>query len=74
MPQFRFRLAISAERYLAFYRGEAREVVARCADGQVVQFPAALLQPFVSTAGIHGAFMLTCNDQNRGARLERIPA
>ncbi|WLT32315.1 DUF2835 domain-containing protein [Geothrix sp. PMB-07] len=72
MKQFHFRLDISAERYLATYRGEVREVVARCMDGQVVQFPASLLQPFVTASGIHGAFVLTCNDQNRAPRLEQL--
>jgi len=71
MKQFEFQLRISAERYLDYYRGAARHVVVRCADGVSVQFPAALLQPFVTAEGVHGSFVLTCDEQNKGAELRR---
>lgn len=71
MKRFEFHLSFSSERYLDYYRGAVREIVARCADGQTVQFPASLLQPFVTSAGVHGDFVLTCDDTNKGARLER---
>jgi len=71
MLRYAFRLSLSSDRYLAYYRGEVQHVVARCADGQTVQFPASLLTPFVSTSGVHGDFVLTCDDDHRGARLAR---
>ncbi|GLH74871.1 hypothetical protein GETHLI_33730 [Geothrix limicola] len=71
MQRFEFHLSLSSEHYLDYYRGAVTSVVARCADGQTVQFPAALLQPFVTTTGIHGDFVLTCDDANKGARLQR---
>ena len=69
MKRFEFHLSISAESYLDYYRGAARQVFARCPDGLSVQFPAGLLQPFVTPAGIHGDFVLTCGDDNKGAVL-----
>lgn len=71
MKRFEFQLRISAESYLDYYRGSVRHVVVRCPDGATVQFPAALLQPFVTPAGIQGSFVLTCDDANKGAVLQR---
>ena len=72
MNRYEFHLRISADQYLDYYRGAARHVLARCATGQTVQFPAGLLQPFVTAEGIHGNFALTCDDNNRNPRLERV--
>jgi hypothetical protein len=74
MQKYVFELAITSEKYLDYYRGLAHEVVARCVNGQTIQFPASLLTQFVTVAGIHGRFVLTCNDKHRGAVLQRLPA
>lgn len=71
MKHFEFVLNISSQRYLQYYRGSVRQVVALSTAGATVQFPAALLTPFVSTAGISGRFVLTCNDHGKGAELKR---
>lgn len=73
MRRYEFHLSIPPESYLDYYRGAARQVLARCPDGTAVQFPAALLKPFVTAAGIRGDFVLTCGDDCRGAHLERMP-
>jgi hypothetical protein len=71
MLRFAFHLSLSSERFLAYYQGAIRDVVVRCRDGQTVQFPAALLRPFMTPAGVHGDFVLTCGDDHRGASLQR---
>ena len=71
MHRFEFGLSISAQDYLQFYRGEVRNVLARCQDGRTVQFPATLLTPFVTGRGIHGNFVLTCDSEGKGSRLQR---
>ena len=71
MPQYEFHLSISPEKYLPYYRGTAKQVVIRCADGLIVQFPAALLQQYVMPDGINGNFVLTSDDDHRGASLKR---
>ncbi len=73
MRRYEFHLSISPERYLDYYRGAVRQVLARCPDGATVQFPASLLKPFVTAAGIHGDFVLTCSDDCKGAHLQRLP-
>ncbi|MBT8067678.1 MAG: DUF2835 domain-containing protein, partial [Gammaproteobacteria bacterium] len=37
----RFRLAISAEEYLAYYQGNAQVVVARSDNNKTIRFPAS---------------------------------
>jgi hypothetical protein len=71
MNRYEFQLHISPEEYLDYYRGIVRHVIARSAEGATVQFPASLLQRFVTTEGIHGDFVLTCDEHNKNARLER---
>jgi hypothetical protein len=71
MHRFEFSLYISAQDYLAYYRGDVRHVLARCSDGRKVQFPAALLTPFVSEGGIRGNFVLTSDENGKGAKLQR---
>jgi hypothetical protein len=71
VKQFEFVLSISSQQYLHYYRGSVRQVVAQSTTGAKVQFPAALLTPFVSSAGISGRFVLTCEDSGKGAELRR---
>jgi hypothetical protein len=72
MKRYEFRLQISADQYLDYYRGVARHVVVMCRNGKTVQFPASLLQRFVTEEGIHGDFVLTCDEEHKGADLRRL--
>jgi len=72
MNRYEFHLRLTSDQYLEYYRGTARHVVVRCMSGQNVQFPASLLQQFVTTDGISGTFALTCDDQHKNSRLERL--
>ena len=71
MKNYEFHLSISADQYLAYYRGTAKQVIASCPDGLTIQFPAVLLKPFVTIEGLRGAFVLSCGDDNKGAELKR---
>ena len=72
MPQFEFQLRLSTQDYLRYYRGDARQVVVRSSTGATVQFPAALLQKFVTASGVQGRFVLRCDDQCKGAEISRV--
>lgn len=72
MKRFEFVLSISSQQYLQYYRGSVRQVLAQSTTGATVQFPAAFLTPFVTTAGINGRFVLTCEDSGKGAELRRL--
>lgn len=72
MQQFEFRLSISEQQYLHYYRGTINQVVVRSTSGATVQFPASLLTKFVTVNGIHGRFVLTCGDDYKGSEIKRI--
>ncbi|NOX92883.1 MAG: DUF2835 domain-containing protein [Gammaproteobacteria bacterium] len=72
MPEYRFRLAISAQKYLAYYEGTVHAVVVTLANGQHLQFPAESLRPFVSREGVYGEFMLRVDTNNKLQGIERI--
>jgi len=71
VKHYEFHLSLPPEKYLAYYRGTAKQVVVRCVDGLTIQFPASLLQQHVMPDGINGDFVLTCDNTNKGATLQR---
>jgi len=71
MQRYEFQIHIPQEKFLDYYRGEVRMVIARCTTGQSVQFPASLLQKHVSPEGIQGDFILTCDENHKCIALER---
>lgn len=72
MHRYEFQLQIPPEKYLAYYRGTVRQVIARSSSGQNVQFPASLLQRFITKEGIRGNFVLTCDANHKCVSLERL--
>ncbi|HEC18915.1 MAG TPA: DUF2835 family protein [Gammaproteobacteria bacterium] len=72
MPEYRFRLAISADKYLAYYQGAARAVVVSLANGQHLQFPAESLRPFVTHDGVQGEFLLRVDANHKLQSFERL--
>lgn len=70
--KYEFQLRITAGQYLDYYRGAARHVIAHSTAGQTVQFPASLLQRFVTREGVHGRFVLLCDENNKCIELQRI--
>ena len=72
MRRFEFHLDISAQRYLSYYRGTVRQVFVQCVDGATMQFPASLLTQFVTVDGIHGDFVLICDDNGKGSDVNRL--
>ena len=72
MKRFEFHLDISAEKCLEYYRGTVRQVVVRLPDGLTVQIAASLLKRFVTTTGIQGDFVLTCDDDLKNASVRRL--
>jgi hypothetical protein len=65
-------LHIAADEYQRLYQGAARDVLAYSADGQRVRFPAMILRPFVTHAGIRGRFRIDFDEQNRFQAIQRV--
>jgi len=74
MHQYEFDLDVSPEEYLDYYRGVLKQVMVRSTSGDTIQFPASLLQPFLMPEGIHGRFILTCDEHFKHPDLRRIGA
>jgi len=72
MTEYRFRLSISTEQCLAYYEGAAQAVVVTLPNGQNLQFPAESLRPFILRDGVHGAFVLRVDANNKLQALERV--
>lgn len=72
MPTVRFHLAISPERYRAYYQGAVRQVIATGHDGRRVQFPADRLRPFVTHDGVRGEFELEFDANHKFVALRRV--
>ena len=68
----RFRLAISAEHYLAYYQGLARAVEVRAEDGRNIEFPANSLQRHLTHQGIYGLFEIRFDGNHKLVDLDRI--
>jgi len=71
MHRYEFDLDVSPEEYLNYYRGVLKQVMVRSTGGETVQFPASLLQPFLLPEGIHGRFILTCDEHFKHPDLRR---
>ena len=66
------QLQIKADEFQRLYEGTVKEVVALSVDGRRVRFPANILRPFVTHAGIVGVFHIQFSDDNRFQRIEKI--
>ncbi|MEZ2746460.1 DUF2835 domain-containing protein [Halopseudomonas bauzanensis] len=72
MQELIIDLALPAERYLAWYRGQAGRVVMRSRDGRSVSLPAHHLRPFLTHEGVYGSFVMRFTREGKLVSLERL--
>ena len=72
MQQLIFDLALPAERYLAWYRGQAGRVMLRSRDGRRISLPAHHLRSFLTHEGIYGSFVMRFTDEGKLLSLDRL--
>lgn len=65
-------LRISRDEYLKLYRGLSQVVSTRALDGRRVQFPANILRPWVTHAGIHGRFLIRFTAAGKFSDIRRL--
>ncbi len=65
MRQMTVDLNISADEYLALYRGVVCDVIAKSRDGRTVRFPANSLQKYVTRMGVSGTFDIYFDHHNK---------
>jgi hypothetical protein len=72
MKILRFRMRITPEECLEYYKGKKSTVVTRSVGGQTLQFPANIIHKFVTTEGIHGEFQISYTDENKLIDISRV--
>ncbi|MDX9687564.1 DUF2835 domain-containing protein [Halopseudomonas formosensis] len=72
MQQLIVDLALPADRFLAWYKGQADRVLMRSRDGRSISLPAHHLRPFLTHEGVHGSFVLKFTDAGKLVCLERL--
>ncbi|MBL4826543.1 MAG: DUF2835 domain-containing protein [Spongiibacteraceae bacterium] len=65
-------LLIPADEYLKRYQGNGTIVRTHSRDGRSVQFPAEILQPFVSHMGVRGCFCIHFDREGRFSTIEKL--
>lgn len=68
----RFRLALTAEKYLEYYKGNAKNIVARSENGRSIKFPANAIQGFLTHEGIFGLFEIQFDKNNKLIKIIKI--
>ena len=72
MSRIRIHVNIGREELLRWYRGEARQLIARAEDGRRISLPVEVMRRFVSEDGLKGWFLLTLDGENRFVSLRPI--
>ena len=70
--EYNFSLRVSADDYLRYYQGGARNVVVNTHQGLRLRFPASALRPYVTKEGVSGQFVLLTDANNKMIELRRI--
>jgi len=71
MQKISIDIAISSDEWLKIYRGTAKTVNAISRDGRSIQFPANILQPFVTHFGISGSFDIYFDNQGKFSSIQK---
>ena len=70
--QVEFWLELDAQSYLSYYRGQIKNIQVTSFCQQRVKFPASLLKPFITHAGVKGRFVLTYLTSGKVVSLTKI--
>ena len=65
-------LKIYPEEFQRLYEGNVKDVSACSIDGLKVRFPANILRPYVTHAGIVGTFAIHFSEENKFHSIEKI--
>ncbi|MBL1142698.1 MAG: DUF2835 domain-containing protein [Proteobacteria bacterium] len=74
MPAYRlrFKLSLSTETYLAYYKGKANSIQVRSLDNKKIRFPANAIRNFLTHDGVHGLFEIQFDECNKLVEIEKI--
>ncbi|REL35781.1 DUF2835 domain-containing protein [Thalassotalea euphylliae] len=69
--KYYFKVSMSADDVMPYYRGQASTVVAFATNGQRIQFPAMHLRKFMTPSGVYGMFCLE-TENNKFVSLTKV--
>ena len=67
-----FKLAISAETYLAVYKGHAKKISTLAVDGRRVEFSADKVRKFLTHEGVFGVFEMEITEEQKFLSIKRL--
>ena len=67
-----FYLELSYDEFTAVYTGQAKNVITKSFDGRTVRFPADILKPYLTRAGIKGTFNINFDSNHKFTSLEKL--
>ena len=67
-----FHLNITADEYVRVYSGTAKYVITKSVDGKSIQFPANILQPYLTHDGVSGRFAMKYDKNNKFVSIQKI--
>jgi len=67
-----FNLAISADAFLAVYKGHARNISTVALDGRRIEFSAEKVKQFLSRDGIYGRFEMEVSAKHEFLAIKRL--
>ncbi len=68
----RFRLSLTSEKYLAYYKGKAQSIAVRSIDNKSIRFPANAVRQYLTHDGINGLFEIEFDENNTLVKIEQI--
>ena len=72
MNEVRFRISVSADDFLLYYKGVANSITVSSVNGQVIQLPAGALLKFLDRTGVHGTFRVIYDNNHKLVRVEKV--
>ncbi|WP_283104587.1 DUF2835 domain-containing protein [Shewanella olleyana] len=70
--QFIFSMYISFKDFLPYYQGTVKNVEVKDVNGKILHINGKYFRPFVSSAGIHGQFVLRLESSGKFISLNKI--
>ncbi|MEW5012029.1 MAG: DUF2835 domain-containing protein [Cycloclasticus sp.] len=67
-----FKLAISAEAFLAVYQGRAKNISTVAVDGRRLEFSAEKVKPFLTHDGVYGTFEMELAEAHKFVGIRRL--
>tara|TARA_B100000497_G_C7638050_1_gene383530 strand:+ start:565 stop:792 length:228 start_codon:yes stop_codon:yes gene_type:complete len=70
--QSHFSIALGYQEAQVFYQGHKTRVQVRAHDGQTINLPWSMLQPYFTSEGVVGTFQITYTDEGKLRSLKKV--